>query len=166
MQRAGLGPSSLSVCVQFVVGFDSVECYPSSLPLLHLSIIHCCLWSTNHKFVIAKGTAKGQSWNLLANYTLHQHSRRIAFTILNMATLRPLGSSSWRQFLRRGNETGLRPAIAGSGAVRWLSGLTINSNRLQESIHHTCQWGAAHRYGRLGQSDLSYGHMDMINETD
>ncbi|KAK1658274.1 N-carbamoyl-L-amino acid hydrolase [Colletotrichum godetiae] len=29
-----------------------------------------------------------------------------------------------------------------------LSGLKINSDRLQETIHHTCQWGAAHRYGR------------------
>ncbi|KAH7313759.1 putative beta-alanine synthase [Stachybotrys elegans] len=26
-------------------------------------------------------------------------------------------------------------------------GLRINADRLQESIHHTCQWGAAHRYG-------------------
>ncbi|KAL4411060.1 hydantoinase/carbamoylase family amidase [Colletotrichum abscissum] len=29
-----------------------------------------------------------------------------------------------------------------------LSGLKINTDRLQESIHHTCQWGAAHRYGK------------------
>ncbi|KAK2042155.1 hydantoinase/carbamoylase family amidase [Colletotrichum somersetense] len=29
-----------------------------------------------------------------------------------------------------------------------LSGLKINADRLQETLHHTCQWGAAHRYGR------------------
>ncbi|TEA13901.1 N-carbamoyl-L-amino-acid hydrolase [Colletotrichum sidae] len=29
-----------------------------------------------------------------------------------------------------------------------LSGFKINSDRLQETIHHTCQWGAAHRYGK------------------
>lgn len=29
------------------------------------------------------------------------------------------------------------------------SGLRINADRLQETIHHTCQWGAAHRYGRF-----------------
>ncbi|RAH69747.1 M20 family metallo-hydrolase [Aspergillus aculeatinus CBS 121060] len=27
------------------------------------------------------------------------------------------------------------------------SGLKINSDRLLETLHHTCQWGAAHRYG-------------------
>ncbi|UNI22227.1 hypothetical protein JDV02_008134 [Purpureocillium takamizusanense] len=27
------------------------------------------------------------------------------------------------------------------------SGLTINADRLNETLHHTCQWGAAHRYG-------------------
>ncbi|EGR49730.1 uncharacterized protein TRIREDRAFT_59549 [Trichoderma reesei QM6a] len=39
------------------------------------------------------------------------------------------------------------------------SGLRINADRLQETIHHTCQWGAAHRYGsgptETGMSRLS-----------
>lgn len=28
-----------------------------------------------------------------------------------------------------------------------LSGLKINSTRLWETLHETCEWGAAHRYG-------------------
>ncbi|KAB8238340.1 tryptophan synthase beta subunit-like PLP-dependent enzyme [Aspergillus alliaceus] len=30
---------------------------------------------------------------------------------------------------------------------RQLSGLKINNNRLWETLHETCEWGAAHRYG-------------------
>lgn len=41
------------------------------------------------------------------------------------------------------------PRHFSSKTVRCLSGLGINSDRLQEAIHHSCQWGAAHRYGRL-----------------
>ena len=32
--------------------------------------------------------------------------------------------------------------------TRGLSGLTINSGRLMETLHQTCQWGAAHPYGK------------------
>ncbi|KAK1850572.1 beta-alanine [Colletotrichum chrysophilum] len=35
-----------------------------------------------------------------------------------------------------------------SSARASLSGLKINADRLQETLHHTCQWGAAHRYGK------------------
>ncbi|KAF6830367.1 N-carbamoyl-L-amino acid hydrolase [Colletotrichum plurivorum] len=35
-----------------------------------------------------------------------------------------------------------------SSARGSLSGLKINADRLQETIHHTCQWGVAHRYGK------------------
>ncbi|KAF7628583.1 hypothetical protein AFLA_003937 [Aspergillus flavus NRRL3357] len=31
---------------------------------------------------------------------------------------------------------------------RQLSGLKINHNRLWETLHETCEWGAAHRYGK------------------
>ncbi|KAE8367121.1 hypothetical protein BDV27DRAFT_143009 [Aspergillus caelatus] len=31
---------------------------------------------------------------------------------------------------------------------RHLSGLKINHNRLWETLHETCEWGAAHRYGK------------------
>jgi hypothetical protein len=31
---------------------------------------------------------------------------------------------------------------------RNLSGLKINADRLHETLHQTCQWGAAHPYGR------------------
>ncbi|KAL6874491.1 hypothetical protein HDV57DRAFT_232451 [Trichoderma longibrachiatum] len=44
------------------------------------------------------------------------------------------------------------------------SGLRINADRLQETIHHTCQWGAAHRYGsgptETGMSRLSLSDDD------
>ena len=30
--------------------------------------------------------------------------------------------------------------------TRGLSGLAINADRLMESIHQTCKWGAAHPY--------------------
>lgn len=29
------------------------------------------------------------------------------------------------------------------------SGFRINADRLAETLHHTCQWGAAHRYGEF-----------------
>ncbi|OTA90258.1 hypothetical protein M434DRAFT_33779 [Hypoxylon sp. CO27-5] len=29
----------------------------------------------------------------------------------------------------------------------YIKGLKINADRLQETLHYTCQWGAAHRYG-------------------
>ncbi|PNP46375.1 hypothetical protein TGAMA5MH_02411 [Trichoderma gamsii] len=44
------------------------------------------------------------------------------------------------------------------------AGLRINADRLQETIHHTCQWGAAHRYGsgptETGMSRLSLSDDD------
>ncbi|KAL6857352.1 hypothetical protein J3F83DRAFT_763692 [Trichoderma novae-zelandiae] len=44
------------------------------------------------------------------------------------------------------------------------SGLRINAERLQETLHHTCQWGAAHRYGsgptETGMSRLSLSDDD------
>ncbi|KAK6213178.1 hydantoinase/carbamoylase family amidase [Colletotrichum tabaci] len=43
--------------------------------------------------------------------------------------------------------SGPRLARSLSTARGSLSGLKINAARLQETIHHTCQWGAAHRYG-------------------
>ncbi|KAK1961557.1 Zn-dependent exopeptidase [Colletotrichum sublineola] len=42
----------------------------------------------------------------------------------------------------------LRSVRSLSTARGSLSGLKINADRLQETLHHTCQWGAAHRYGR------------------
>ncbi|KAK7438167.1 hydantoinase/carbamoylase family amidase [Colletotrichum acutatum] len=54
--------------------------------------------------------------------------------------------------------------------VRWsstfsqgLSGLKINSDRLQETIHHTCQWGAAHRYGR-GSNETGMARLTLSDE--
>lgn len=32
--------------------------------------------------------------------------------------------------------------------TRGLSGLSINAGRLMETLHQTCQWGAAHRFGK------------------
>ncbi|KAK1523851.1 hydantoinase/carbamoylase family amidase [Colletotrichum costaricense] len=46
---------------------------------------------------------------------------------------------------------------------RGLSGLKINADRLQETIHHTCQWGAAHRYGR-GPNETGMARLTLSDE--
>ncbi|PYH91618.1 beta-alanine synthase [Aspergillus ellipticus CBS 707.79] len=38
-------------------------------------------------------------------------------------------------------------STASASASASASGLRINSDRLLETLHHACQWGAAHRYG-------------------
>ncbi|KAJ2997895.1 hypothetical protein NUW58_g510 [Xylaria curta] len=43
-------------------------------------------------------------------------------------------------------------------------GLKINADRLNETLHQTCQWGAAHRYGegptQTGMARLSLSDDD------
>lgn len=42
----------------------------------------------------------------------------------------------------------LRPSRQVPMFSRGLSGLAINADRLMETLHQTCQWGAAHPYGK------------------
>ncbi|KZL68124.1 beta-alanine hydrolase (N-carbamoyl-L-amino acid hydrolase) [Colletotrichum tofieldiae] len=44
-----------------------------------------------------------------------------------------------------------------------LSGLKINADRLQETIHHTCQWGAAHRYGS-GKTETGMARLALSDD--
>ncbi|KAL7928884.1 hypothetical protein V8C35DRAFT_317033 [Trichoderma chlorosporum] len=43
------------------------------------------------------------------------------------------------------------------------SGLRINADRLQETIHHTCQWGAAHRYGS-GPTETGMARLSLSDD--
>ncbi|KEY70132.1 hypothetical protein S7711_03368 [Stachybotrys chartarum IBT 7711] len=52
-----------------------------------------------------------------------------------------------RPFWRRSSALAGRPRALTTTSRAGSPGLRINSARLQETIHHTCQWGAAHRYG-------------------
>ncbi|KAI1390815.1 amidase [Hypoxylon trugodes] len=65
----------------------------------------------------------------------------------------------------------MKSAIRVPRRARWLSttskplsGLKINADRLQETLHYTCQWGAAHRYGdgptQTGMARLSLSDDD------
>lgn len=58
--------------------------------------------------------------------------------------LRPLLQS------RTATQAAIRlPRVAGSGVVRWYTpgNLRINADRMIKTLHDTCEWGAAHRYG-------------------
>ncbi|KAL7916575.1 hypothetical protein GGI35DRAFT_433484 [Trichoderma velutinum] len=43
------------------------------------------------------------------------------------------------------------------------SGLRINADRLLETIHHTCQWGAAHRYGN-GSTETGMARLSLSDD--
>ncbi|KHN94444.1 Amidase, hydantoinase/carbamoylase [Metarhizium album ARSEF 1941] len=43
------------------------------------------------------------------------------------------------------------------------SGLRINAGRLHETLHHTCQWGAAHRYGE-GPNDTGMSRLALSDD--
>ncbi|SPO21905.1 related to N-carbamoyl-L-amino acid hydrolase [Ustilago trichophora] len=52
--------------------------------------------------------------------------------------------------LRTAMQAAIRlPRVAGSGAIRWYNpgNLHINANQMMKTLHDTCEWGAAHRYG-------------------
>ncbi|KAH1402953.1 hypothetical protein KXW28_001774 [Aspergillus fumigatus] len=51
------------------------------------------------------------------------------------------------QCFRRANYRFLRRTSRGLSTACQGSGLKINANRLWETLHETCQWGAAHRHG-------------------
>ncbi|KZF24825.1 beta-alanine synthase [Xylona heveae TC161] len=46
---------------------------------------------------------------------------------------------------------------------RNLSGLRINSDRLWETLHETCKWGAAHRYGK-GPTETGMARLTLTDE--
>ncbi|KAL7813354.1 hypothetical protein V8C26DRAFT_405677 [Trichoderma gracile] len=67
-------------------------------------------------------------------------------------------------FPRQAAFTAARRFYSASAISASASSLRINADRLQETIHHTCQWGAAHRYGsgptETGMSRLSLSDDD------
>lgn len=43
-------------------------------------------------------------------------------------------------------------AFSTSSRLQAMSSLSINADRLWETLHETCEWGAAHRHGEYVQS--------------
>ncbi|RFU81161.1 hydantoinase carbamoylase family amidase [Trichoderma arundinaceum] len=65
--------------------------------------------------------------------------------------------------LRKAASSAARRFYSASHVSAPASGLRINADRLQETIHHTCQWGAAHRYGS-GSTETGMARLSLSDD--
>lgn len=92
---------------------------------------------------------------ILMPFTMNVPAR--AFRRQTLTASRRLQRASVRTPLRGATAT-IRTVHSGIPSVK------VNNDRMSASLHHTCQWGAAHRYGKC-VSLIGYSHSCSLSRT-